>query len=99
MSELANKLTVMVATCKAIRTATPEITSIWWEIIDINLEEMRAAKLKYKLSDDSFTFQKNRGRMRLQLGSGTFPGITCFVYSEPVAVQTHYVVSAVKVNI
>jgi hypothetical protein len=99
MSELANKITAMVATCQAIRTATLEITSIWWEIVDADLEEMRAAKLKYKLSDDCFTLQKNRGRMRLQLGSGTFPGITCFVYSEPIAVQTHYVVNSVKVNI
>ena len=93
--DLIEKIRKMRKDTKAIMKAHPEINTLWWEFTGIPVDELREVARKYK---GGFEYNEQSGCMVAQF-SCTWDGITCFCYSVPAEVKTHFVESHAVKNV
>jgi hypothetical protein len=72
-----------------LKNAELYLSSTWWEIKDVPLEELRAYAVKHRMLN-YFEFNKGEQSMRLQL-TNLPVYLTVFAYSVKVKVKQHVV--------
>ena len=93
--KLKEKISNAKEKTKKLIKEDPMITSVWYNFLDCDLDEMR--EVLKEDDGNKLTFDESTSKMRLQLGwTGDS---TIFIYSKKITRKEHFVINDAIVNI